>query len=96
MHFIQDTFFFSGEHVKNLRIEHGLNMDSACGTPKYTNYTIGFKDCLDYIYYQTDNISVTNVVPFPLEEDMEKYQGLPNIVYPSDHIACIADLKWNN
>ena len=71
-------------------------MDSACGTPKYTNYTIGFKDCLDYIYYQTDNISVTNVVPFPLEEDMEKYQGLPNTVYPSDHIACIADLKWNN
>ena len=69
-------------------------MDSACGTPKYTTYTVGFKDCLDYIYYQTDNIAVTSVVPFPLEEEMEKYQGLPNIVFPSDHIACVADLKW--
>ena len=47
-------------------------MESACGTPKYTTYTVGFKDCLDYIYYQTDNISVTSVVPFPLEEEMEK------------------------
>jgi len=83
-----------GEHVQNLQIEHKLNMESACGTPKYTTYTVGFKDCLDYIYYQTDNISVTSVVPFPLEEEMEKYQALPNIVFPSDHIACIADLKW--
>ena len=69
-------------------------MDSACGTPKYTNYTAGFKDCLDYIYYQTDNITVTKFVPFPPEEELQKYPGLPNIVLPSDHIACVVDLKW--
>ncbi len=83
-----------GEQVVGLSLNHGFKMDSACGTPKYTNFTMGFRDCIDYIFYQTDRIQVTNVVPFPLEEDLEVYQGLPNIVYPSDHIACIADLKF--
>lgn len=83
-----------GEHVKGLAIKHPFNMDSACGTPKYTTYTITFKDCLDYIFYDTDTMKVTNVVPFPLEEELQVHQGLPNVVYPSDHIACIADLKW--
>lgn len=83
-----------GEFVENLKIEHSFNMDSACGTPKYTNYTIGFKDCLDFIFYQNDVIHVKNVIPFPLEEQLSVHQGLPNIVFPSDHIACVADLKW--
>ena len=82
------------EFVENLSISHSQNMDSACGTPKYTTYTIGFKDCLDYIFYETDRIEVKNVIPFPLEEEMSPHQGLPNIVFPSDHIACVADLKW--
>jgi 2',5'-phosphodiesterase len=82
------------EQVKDLSINHSFNMNTACGTPKYTTYTIGFKDCIDYIFYQTDDIQVTNVVPFPLEEELKVHQGLPNIVFPSDHIACIADLKW--
>ena len=43
-----------GEEVKNFQIKHPFNMDSACGTPVYTNYTIGFKDCLDYIFYESD------------------------------------------
>ena len=82
------------EHVKNLKIQHEFHMDSACGTPQYTTYTIGFKDCLDYIFYETDKFEVTQVVPFPTEEEMSVHQGLPNVVFPSDHIACIADLKW--
>ena len=81
------------EHVK-LRIEHEFEMDSACGTPKYTTFTVGFKDCLDYIFYETDKFDVINVVPFPLEEELKEQQGLPNVTFPSDHIACIADLKW--
>ena len=84
------------EHVKNLRIEHQFQMDSACGTPKYTTYTIGFKDCLDYIFYETDKFEVTQVVPFPTEEEMSVHQGLPNVFFPSDHIACIADLKFKS
>lgn len=85
-----------GEEVLDFKIEHSLNMDSACGTPQYTNYTIGFKDCLDYIFYQTNHLQVTNVIPFPSEEELSLYQAIPNVVFPSDHIACISDLKWKS
>ena len=78
----------------NLTISHPFHMDSACGTPKYTNYTIKFKDCLDYIFYDKDAIEVCGVVPFPLEEEMREMKGLPNEYFPSDHIACVTDLKW--
>ena len=30
-------------------------------TEQYTNYTIGFKDCLDYIFYDENSFSVTQV-----------------------------------
>ena len=83
-----------GEHVENLKIEHSVNMKSACGTPKYTTYTMGFKGCLDYIFYQSDTVSVKNVIPFPTEEELSQFEGLPNLVYPSDHLACVADMKW--
>lgn len=36
-------------------------MGSACGTPQYTNYTVGFADCLDYIFYQDDSFDVEQV-----------------------------------
>ena len=41
-----------GQEVRDLSISHPFKLDSACGTPEYTTYTIGFKDCLDYIFYQ--------------------------------------------
>ena len=85
-----------GEEITNFRLEHSFNMDSACGTPIYTNYTLGFKDCLDYIFYQTDSLEVKNVIPFPTEEDLSRFQAIPNQVFPSDHIACVSDLKWKN
>ena len=69
-------------------------MDSACGTPKYTNYTLGFQDCIDYIFYETDKLQVENIVPFPTEDELKKYDAIPNILFPSDHLASVVDLKW--
>jgi 2',5'-phosphodiesterase len=71
-------------------------MDSACGTPEFTTYTIGFKDCLDYIFIDIDDFEVTSVIPFPLKETLVEQLGIPNVTFPSDHIACVADLKWKN
>ena len=84
-----------GEEVEGLRIEHRLgHMDTACGTPKYTNFTTGFADCLDYIFYPTEVFSVKEVIPFPSEEELKMHTAIPNVVFPSDHIACVVDLKW--
>ena len=81
-----------GEEVTGLELRHGLRLETACGTPPYTNYTVGFKDCLDYIFYETDRMRVEQVVPFPTDEELAAYTALPNIVFPSDHIALVADL----
>ena len=83
-----------GEEVNGLSIRHSLSMESACGTPEYTTYTKGFSDCIDYIFYQTDRLRVRSVLPFPLKEELEARQGIPHIDFPSDHIACVADMEW--
>lgn len=69
-------------------------MASACGTPKFTNYTTDFADCLDYIFYQCDQVSVIQYVPLPQLQELTYHTALPSIVFPSDHIALIADFQW--
>ncbi len=81
-----------GEEVEGVELSHSRSFDSACGTPQYTNYTGGFKDCLDYVFFDKSGFRVNQVVPFPSEEELSVNLALPSIVFPSDHIACIADL----
>ena len=82
-----------GENVVGLELNHQPFFTSAAGYPKYTNYTQGFKDCLDYIWLEKSKFEVTQVVPFPSDEELELYTALPNIVFPSDHIALVVDVK---
>lgn len=39
-------------------------------------------------------MTVKQVVPLTEEEELEKHQGLPNQVFPSDHMALVVDLKF--
>lgn len=81
------------QFVADMNFSHSLNMDSGCGIVPYTNYTSGFHGHLDYIYYDTDNFEVSQVIPPPDHKDVEFHTALPSIVFPSDHIAQICDLK---
>ena len=83
-----------GEEVSDLELRHHPRFMSAAGTPEYTNYTMGFKDCLDYVWVERENFLVTQVVPFPSDQELELHSALPNIVFPSDHIPVIVDLKF--
>ncbi|XP_044742172.1 2',5'-phosphodiesterase 12 isoform X2 [Chrysoperla carnea] len=82
------------EQIKDLSLRQPFKMASACGTPKFTNYTTDFADCLDYIFYQCDQVSVIQYVPLPLLQELTYHTALPSIVFPSDHIALIADFQW--
>lgn len=73
---------------------HPFELASACGTPKYTNFTVGFADCLDYIFYEKAHLTVTQVVPLPSEDELRENSAIPSIVFPSDHVALVSDLKW--
>ena len=54
---------------------------------------MAFKDCLDLILV-FDDLEVEQVVPLPSEEELRANTALPSIVFPSDHLALVCDLKW--
>lgn len=56
-------FLFSDqdEVIEGIPLSQPFPMASACGTPEFTNFTVGFSGCLDYIYYQKDQLKVTQV-----------------------------------
>uniref|UniRef100_A0A1Q3F6I5 2',5'-phosphodiesterase 12 n=1 Tax=Culex tarsalis TaxID=7177 RepID=A0A1Q3F6I5_CULTA len=84
------------EAVRGVTLAQPFPFQSACGTPKYTNFTVGFRACIDYIYYQCDALRVNDVVPQPSEEELAAYDAIPSPVFPSDHVAQVASLEWNH
>lgn len=91
-------FFFADaeEAVKGVSLEQPFDIKSAYNNPKYTNFTVGFAACLDYIFYQSNNLRMLQAVPLPSEEELKSLTAIPSIVFPSDHISLVADFEWNN
>ncbi|CAH0603216.1 unnamed protein product [Chrysodeixis includens] len=82
------------EAVFDLSLQQNISLGSACGTPPYTNFTAEFADCLDYIYYDKSNLEVEQVVPLPSVEELKLHTALPSVVFPSDHVALVSDLRF--
>lgn len=90
------NYFLAGpeEAVKDVRLNQEFNMKSAYGTPRCTTWTLGFVECIDYIFYQTDRLLVEQVNILPSDEELQAHAAIPSVIFPSDHIALVADLKW--
>uniref|UniRef100_A0A1A9WA61 2',5'-phosphodiesterase 12 n=1 Tax=Glossina brevipalpis TaxID=37001 RepID=A0A1A9WA61_9MUSC len=84
------------EALVGVSLQQPFRMQSACGTPKYTNFTHTFAACLDYIFYQSDRLEVEQVVPLPADEELKSHIAIPSVVFPSDHVALVADLRFKN
>nr|XP_033781610.1 2',5'-phosphodiesterase 12 [Geotrypetes seraphini] len=82
------------EERSNMSLTHPLKLESACGEPAYTNYVGGFHGCLDYIFTDSNCLAVEQVIPLPSHEEVTTHQALPSVIYPSDHIALVCDVKW--
>ncbi|WAR09795.1 PDE12-like protein [Mya arenaria] len=83
--------------TKSIKEDHDAwRSGSGCGLPAYTNYTNGFNGHLDYVFYDTDAFEVSQVIPQPDHKDVEFHTAIPSIVFPSDHLAQICDLRWKN
>lgn len=39
-------------------------------------------------------MEIKQVVPLTEEEELAKHNGLPNRVFPSDHLALVVDLQF--
>ncbi|KAF2864201.1 hypothetical protein K470DRAFT_209135 [Piedraia hortae CBS 480.64] len=53
----------------------------------YTNYTPGFHDVIDYIWYSSNTIQVTGLLGEVDPEYLSRVPGFPNWHFPSDHLA---------
>ncbi|XP_017065397.2 2',5'-phosphodiesterase 12 [Drosophila eugracilis] len=84
------------EAVTDVELSQPFKMVSACGAPEYTHYTTLFAGCLDYIFYQNDRFELLKYVPLPTEEELKENAGIPSAVFPSDHVALVADLRFKS
>ncbi|XP_069107504.1 2',5'-phosphodiesterase 12-like [Argopecten irradians] len=81
------------QHV-SMECSHSQSLFSACGYPKYTNYVGNFNSMLDYIFIDSNKFNVERVIPPPDHEEVILHTALPSVVFPSDHIAQICDIKF--
>ena len=75
-------------------MKHSIYFQNAYGSSHYTNFTLGYSGVLDYIFNDSDHLSVSRAVPFPTYEEVTEFVALPSVYFPSDHLALIAGLKW--
>lgn len=82
------------DDFKGLDLKHNFNFQNAYDSSHYTNFTRGYSGVLDYIFVDSDHLSVSRVVPFPSHEEVTEFEALPSVYFPSDHLALISDLRW--
>lgn len=67
---------------------------STRGEPKFTNYTPNFIATLDYILFcSSGNIKPVSYLELPDSDATDIIGGLPNFIYPSDHLPIGAEFK---
>jgi mRNA deadenylase 3'-5' endonuclease subunit Ccr4 len=79
---------------KNLQDSPVIEMEQkpkVHGEPPFTTYTVEWKGTLDYIFLWGDSLRVQGILDLPDPSAMEP--GIPNEIFPSDHIPLIANLS---
>ena len=82
------------DKFSGLDLKHDFHFQNACGTNQYTNYTAGYCGVLDYVFFDSDNLELEQVIPQPSHEEVIEFVALPSVYFPSDHLALVTDLKW--
>lgn len=89
-----DKLFFSVSGDGDVTLYHELQFQSAyTPPPTYTNYTLDFKGCLDYIFVD-ETLKLVKSIPLYENQELEEHEGCPNQVFPSDHFALVADVEF--
>ena len=75
-------------------ISHPFTLRSAyssVGELSFTNYTPGFTDVVDYIWYSSNSLRVSGLLGDVDMEYLQRVPGCPNFHFPSDHLALMAE-----
>ncbi|ORX58307.1 hypothetical protein DM01DRAFT_1333959 [Hesseltinella vesiculosa] len=83
----------------SIGIKHPFKLKSSYGhldELDYTNYTVGFKGVLDYIFYTPHRLEPVSLLG-PLDRAyMAKQVALPNPHIPSDHIPLLTEFRFKD
>jgi mRNA deadenylase 3'-5' endonuclease subunit Ccr4 len=74
--------------------QHSLNLVNTSKDITYTNYTVAFKELLDYIFISKDSFEVIRSAPMPSLEELQEETAMPSSVFPSDHLSIAIDVKY--
>ncbi|CAN3373394.1 hypothetical protein DIURU_000324 [Diutina rugosa] len=75
---------------------HPFKLKSAygcIGELPFTNFSPGFTDVIDYIWYSTPTLQVEGLLGKVDEDYVSRCIGFPNSDFPSDHIPLVAKFK---
>jgi 2',5'-phosphodiesterase len=73
-----------------------MSLVSAAGFPECSNYSIGFKALLDYIFVEEEVFEVVRIAPTPSMNRMGQDTAIPSSTFPSDHVPLSVDLRWKS
>lgn len=79
------------EHPFTIKSAYGDTREAVKNSLQFTNYTPGFSDVLDYIWYSSNTLRVTGLLGKIDEDYLSKVPGFPNAHFPSDHLALVAE-----
>jgi CCR4-NOT transcription complex subunit 6 len=76
-------------------LSHSLPLKSAYTNVdiNFTNYTPGFKGVIDYVWFDSEAMTVSGVLGGVDREYMKNVVGFPNWHHPSDHIPLVVGVK---
>eukprot|EP00746_Dinoflagellata_sp_MGD_P085164 gnl/MRDRNA2_/MRDRNA2_33734_c0_seq1.p1 gnl/MRDRNA2_/MRDRNA2_33734_c0~~gnl/MRDRNA2_/MRDRNA2_33734_c0_seq1.p1 ORF type:complete len:651 (-),score=131.79 gnl/MRDRNA2_/MRDRNA2_33734_c0_seq1:54-2006(-) len=83
--------------VRGITLSHPFQLQRAWsdGELAFTNFVACFRGVLDHVFIDTSVMEVRHKIDGAHATDIEeKYGGLPNAVYGSDHLAMACDLAW--
>jgi len=78
---------------------HSFQLGSVYNTvmreePEHTNFTVGFKGVLDYMWFSAQHLRPLSAAPIPNESVLTKHgEALPSTQFSSDHIMLISDMQ---
>uniref|UniRef100_A0A7S4LJ36 Endonuclease/exonuclease/phosphatase domain-containing protein n=1 Tax=Eutreptiella gymnastica TaxID=73025 RepID=A0A7S4LJ36_9EUGL len=70
-----------------------IHVAVADSEPEYTNLVGGFEGVLDYIFFHPGRLEAIHALPVPPRAVVEQNTALPSPIFPSDHVAVVADLR---
>jgi CCR4-NOT transcription complex subunit 6 len=80
------------EHPFSLKSAYSL-LDDGPDKLAFTNYTPGFVDVIDHLFYSTNTLETLSLLGGVDPEYMKRVPGFPNYHFPSDHLSLGAEFS---